>query len=125
MYLTMRCEVWRIANAPGVEQPDTSQHKQITRKDLKERKSPQARQIISTNSLSMEGRLSAWLLANFDESLIKFVPKKVANPCKSFELRKVIQDSPFVTALQTKSSEEVVRQLGQLGLEFLLASAGH
>ena len=45
MYLTMRCEVWRIANAPGVEQPD----------------------------------------------------------------------SPFVTALQTKSSEEVVTQLGLSG----------
>ena len=123
MYLTMRCEVWRIANAPGVEQPDTSQHKQVTRKDLKER--TQARQIISTNSLSMEGRLSAWLLANFDEVLSSLYRKKVANPCKSFQPRKVIQDSPFVTALQTRSSEEVVTQLGQLGLEFSLASAGH
>ena len=81
MYLTMRCEVWRIANAPGVEQPDTSQHQQVTRKDLKER-TPQTRQIISMNSLSVEGRLSAWL-ANFEEFLSNLYGKTVSDPGQS------------------------------------------
>ena len=107
MYLTMRCEVWRIANAPGVEQPDTSQHKQVTRKDLKERKSPQARQIISTNSLSMEGRLSAWLLAILMKSY-RICPEKGG---KSMQILPATQSDPGQSVCD-RSANKIFRRGG-------------
>lgn len=122
MYLTMRCEVWRIASAPGVELPEPP-HMEIVGICLKCLEMLELKLLRKFCVFAFWQRM-AQVLAKFGIERDVDIVDIAANfsalllvscwSCFSF-LSLLSKDSSLMTALQQRSSEDVIEKLGCLG----------